>query len=659
MHQIVEMEIRNFRSCKHAKVILEGFTPLVGYNNAGKSNILKCIDALVTAKGLSESNFFDPNKPIEIIALLEGLEEKALNHLTEPQKNSLKQYIEKGRLSIRLFQERPGTGRNAATLGIRAPSRKNDKWVNPNGIPQAISTLFPEPTFINSMEDSAEDVSKFKAGNTIGKIILELQKEIIRSKGLEMEDALLAIGRKLNLDGSERFEEFRKFDSSVNRKINDFFPGIKLNIDIPSPSLSDLFKQGSIKVSENDVNRVSDFSSMGHGAQRAIQMTLIRHLAEVTKDATKEGKTNLLLIDEPELFLHPQAIEQIRASLKKLAQSGYQVVFSTHSPFMIEQVDIPITNIVRKDELGTRVEVRLKEALEKVLDDNEAQARLLFDTYNLGQILFSDRVLIAEGDTEKHVLPSLFQSITNKTLGESRLALVVAAGSSNIPGMIRILNEMNIPVKALVDLDFAFSTAVKNKLLEKQNPSLLKCFDIIKKIQPEYGFKLNGVHPTGGNGFTASDIYELLAKEEEAGEHIEQLQVDLDQNSFWLGRLGAMEPHLCLESKRTGEWYKFKDKLAKKNARKVLGDFQTIRSFVQWAIDTEDKEKNRVIQKTIYGERYSFTVRKETAPFQGLAIRVDNGTKKITYGVIDNERGKAINKTIEMIRRMHEKHKKA
>ena len=51
---------------------------------------------------------------------------------------------------------------------------------NPNGIPQAISTLFPEPTFINSMEDSAEDVSKFKAGNTIGKLIASLKKEILK-----------------------------------------------------------------------------------------------------------------------------------------------------------------------------------------------------------------------------------------------------------------------------------------------------------------------------------------------------------------------------------------------------------------------------------------------------------------------------------------------
>lgn len=655
MHHIAEMEIHNFRSCKHASVILEGFTPLVGYNNAGKSNILKCIDALVTAKGLSDNNFFNPEKPIEIIALLKGLEDEALNHLTSAQKNSLSPYIEDGCLNIRFFQQKPGTGKNAVDLGIRAISRKDDDWSNPNGIPQAISTLFPEPTFINSMEDSAEDVSKFKAGNTIGKIISILQKEILKSKGSEIDTALSAIGKKLNLGGSERLEEFKEFDASINEKVGDFFPGIELNIDIPTPNVTDLFKQGSIRVSEKGLDRVSDFSSMGHGAQRAIQMTLIRYLAEITKDATKEGKTNLLLIDEPELFLHPQAIEQIRASLKALAQNGYQVVFSTHSPFMIEQNDIPITNIVRKDDSGTRVEIRLKEAIEKVLNDNEAQARLLFDTYNLGQILFSDRVLIAEGDTEKHVLPSLFQSITKKTLGEAKLALVIATGSPNIPGMLQILKEMNIPAKALVDLDFAFTVAKQKKLIDENHPALDKCLDIITDIQPTHGFQLNGRMPTKGNGFKAPDIYELLALENEAGAYIEQLQSHFKDQSIWLWRLGAIEPHLCMDSKKTGEWYKFKEKLATQKASEVVADLQAIESLIHWVVETEEKYESSAIEKNIDGKRYFFTTKGDSAPFQGLATHINNGQKTIVYGAIENDRNSAIDKTIDLIDRFQNK----
>lgn len=584
MHRIAEMEIHNYRSCKKTQVKLEPFTPLVGYNNAGKSNILKCLDALVRGKGQMISNFFDPEKPIEIIARVVGLGSEALNHLSSSQKTSLEPYIENGVLDIRFYQEKPGTEKNSVTLGLRSPSKPQEGWSNPNGLPQAITTLFPEPTFINSMEDSAEDVSKFKAGNTIGKLISNLQKEIIKTKGQEINIALSAIGKKLNLGGAERLKEFGDFDESINSKIGDFFPGLTLNLDIPTPDISDLFKQGNIKVQETGSNKVSDFNNMGHGAQRAIQMTLIRHLAEITKDATKEGKTNLLLIDEPELFLHPQAIEQIRGSLKVLATKGYQVVFSTHSPFMIDHVDIPITNIVRKKNEGTVVESRLKEAIEKVLCDNESQARLLFDTYNLGQILFSDRVLIAEGDTEKHVLPTLFQAATGKTLGEAKLALVIATGASNIPGMLSILNEMNIPAKALADLDFAFTSAKSQKLIDKQHPYLESCLDIIQKIQPAHGFLLNGRNPTRGNNFQASDIFEILAREADAKEHIKNIHQYFKEKSIWVWSLGAIEPHLCLEAKETGEWYKLKQKLLNNPLNDVVEDNNHIMEFVEWCV---------------------------------------------------------------------------
>lgn len=581
MHKITELTIRNFKSCRETVLKLESFTALVGYNNAGKSNLLKCIDALVRGKAQDGSSFYDLKKPIEILALLEGLGGKSLAHLSDAQVNSLKPYLEEGKIRIRFFQEKEGTGKSAVVMGVQRPSQNDDNWNNPNGLPQAITTLFPEPTFINSMEDAAEDVSKYKAGNTIGKLIAILQKEIIATKVDVINDALQVIGSKLNVDGEERLKDFEEFDKSINNKIEDFFPGLKLNIDIPTPDIADLFKQGKIKVTEDGNQKKTDFNDMGHGAQRAIQMTLIRHLAEITKDVSKEGKTNLLLIDEPELFLHPQAIELLRASLKSLSNKGYQVVFTTHSPFMIEHEDIPYTNIVRKNAQGTKVETRLNEAIAKVLDTHDAQARLLFETYNLGQILFSDAVLIAEGDTEKQVLPPLMKKVIGKTLGELKLALVIANGSQSISGMMNILKEMNIPVKALADLDFAFS-AHKFKLIEKENEYIQKCLDIISEIQPKHGFNLQGRYPTSGNGFQAAQIYELLAQQSEAIDSIQGLIEHFKIHSIWVWKLGAIEPHLCLEAKETGEWYKFKQDLNEKEIEEVIDDSVYIKEFADW-----------------------------------------------------------------------------
>lgn len=586
MHKIKKLVIKNFKSCQETLINLESYTPLVGYNNAGKSNILKCIDALVRGKGQNESGFFDKTKPIEIIALLEGLDQNSLSHLSQQQISSLKPLIEDGLLRVRFFQEKPGTGKNAVSMGVQKPSDLgNDEWENPNGLPQAITTLFPEPTFINSMEDSAEDVSKFKASNTIGKLISHLQKEIVSSKATEINEALKVVGEKLNLTGSERLEELANFDSSINEKIDDFFPGLSLNIDIPTPSISDLFKQGTIKVSEVGNIRKSDFSDMGHGSQRAIQMTLIRHLAEITKDVDKSGKTNLLLIDEPELFLHPQAIELLRSSLKTLANKGYQIVFTTHSPYMIEQSDIPITNIIRKTDNGTVATTRLKEALEETISSNGSQARILFDTYNLGQILFSDKVLIAEGDTEKTVLPTLFHKVMNKSLGEYKLALVIANGANNIYKMMQILVRMGISVKGLADLDYAVVNAKSDKLLEKDDSSIQGCMNVLKTIQPKYEFKLhtNGL-PSKCDKYKASEVFELMAEEDDASEYISQIRSKLKDKSIWVWSRGAIEPHLCLEAKTNEEWLRFRERLHNEDIESCVADLDEIRSFFNWCV---------------------------------------------------------------------------
>ena len=585
MHKIKKLHIKNYKSCQETKITLENYTPLVGYNNAGKSNILKCVDTLVRGKGQNESSFFDKTKPIEIIALLEGLDNTSLQHLSQQQITSLEPHIEEGSLYVRFFQEKPGTGKNSVVMGIQKPSELQlDVWINPNGLPQAITTLFPEPTFINSMEDSAEDVSKFKASNTIGKLIAHLQAEIINSKAIEINNALEVVGKKLSLNGNERLDELANFDASINDKITDFFPGLSLNIDIPTPSIADLFKQGTIKVSEVGTARQSDFIDMGHGSQRAIQMALIRHLAEITKDVAKQGKTNILLIDEPELFLHPQAVELLRSSLKTLSNRGYQIIFSTHSPYMIEQSDIPVTNIVRKHSNGTIVTIRLKEALSQILIDNDSQARLLFDTYNLGQILFSDKVLIAEGATEKTVLPTLFHKVMGKTLGEHKLALVIASGVNNIPNMIDILKKMGIATKALADLDFAFTGAIKQNLIEKQNTSIEECLNIIGKIQSTHGFKLKGRHPCNEKGFRASDVYELMAAESDAKVHLDKIREDMKNHSIWVWSKGAIEPHLCLETKNNGEWLRFRQRLATENVENCVDDLDEIRDFFNWCI---------------------------------------------------------------------------
>src|SRR5690606_1984138 len=122
-----------------------------------------------------------------------------------------------------------------------------------------------------------------------------------------------------------RAPELTTFDEQVNGKLDAFFPDINIKVHVPTPELKEVFTKGTIKVYENQNELGTDVSALGHGAQRSIQMALIRHLADLKINAGEQTTTTLLLIDEPELYLHPQAIEILRESLKALSTQGYQI----------------------------------------------------------------------------------------------------------------------------------------------------------------------------------------------------------------------------------------------------------------------------------------------------------------------------------------------
>lgn len=71
-HKISIVEIKNYKSIVNAELKLSSFTPLVGYNNAGKSNCLSAIQWILKKSSLSDKDFFDTSQPVEVIATING-----------------------------------------------------------------------------------------------------------------------------------------------------------------------------------------------------------------------------------------------------------------------------------------------------------------------------------------------------------------------------------------------------------------------------------------------------------------------------------------------------------------------------------------------------------------------------------------------------------
>lgn len=587
-HILSEITIRNFKSIRNETFELSAFTPLVGFNNAGKSNMLEAIKWLLRKTALSDTSFNDTAIPVEMEGVISGITEAILDQLPENQRTSIQPFLISDSLSIKRVQPQPNVGVAQIRLLVKDPANigtANEWRANPTGLDQAIQALFPEPIHIGAMENAEEDVSKSKNTTTIGKLLAEIIGPIQTSYSTQVQTALDGIKDLLDADGTSRAAELNAFDAAVNGKVESFFPGVNIKVHVPTPELKEVFSKGTIKVFENLNPAGRDVSALGHGAQRSIQMALVRHLADIKRDSGEQASNTILLIDEPELYLHPQAIEVLRDALKTLSTQGYQVIFSTHSPFMITSKDVGNTLLIRKNDThGTHKRNSLRAAIPTVTTTAPSQLELIFSLSHSSNILFSERVILAEGTTENRLLPSIIQKVTSRTIGLHKTALVSMGGSGNTRKAMLVLNTMDIPTKAIVDLDFALKQGVRDGFLTAGDSDVAAIQAHLALIAPTHSITLNAGWPTNSS-MSAADAFRLLAREAAIQANLSSLKAKMQSAGIYVWTKGTIEDHLGGIPKNETGWASFNARLESEALNVILpNDHVEITDFVNWIL---------------------------------------------------------------------------
>jgi putative ATP-dependent endonuclease of OLD family len=589
-HKILEIKILNYKSITSEVFELSEFTPLVGYNNAGKSNILSAIKWLLRKSVLTVDAFNNADNPIIVEGKISGIDDDLLQTITPGHRTSIEPYISNEEIRIKRVQNIPSdTAANIRLFVLNPAAATPDReWVNnPTGIDNAINALFPEPIQIGAMENAEEDVSKSKATTTIGKLLGEIIGPIEAQYGAHVQTALDGLKNILDAEGLQRAPELTQFDTDVNAKIDNFFPDVQIKLHVPTPELKEVFNKGTIKIYEPHNTNGRDISSLGHGAQRSIQMALIRHLAEIKRTAQNHLTTTLLLIDEPELYLHPQAIEIVRDALKLLSNEGYQVIFSTHSPLMITHKDVGNTILIRKSQaLGTHTRRTLKSAIPQIELDSASQIQLLFSLSNSSNILFSEKVFLTEGITELRVLPKIFDKIMGASLGIHKCCVVKQGGVASTRKSMRVLDVMDLPNKAIVDLDYIFKLAIRDGFLAPTDPDVTSCHQAMQQLSNSHGITLggDGWPEKRNSSMSPSEAFALLATDQNLASNISNLHDRLKAQNIWVWKKGAIEDHLGITSKSEAAWANFCNQLDIDTVENTISDHTEVIACMQWLV---------------------------------------------------------------------------
>lgn len=182
------------------------------------------------------------------------------------------------------------------------------------------------------------------------------------------------------------------------------------------------------------------------------------HLAFYVKVSARanEDVPNIILIDEPGLFLHAKAQEDILGKLEDSAKE-VQLVFSTHSPYLLEADKLNRVRLIhRANETGTQIENKVH-----ALADKETLTPILtaIGLELSAGISAVDRVnnVIVEGPSDVFYLNAF-----KKILTKNSVNFIFGGGAGNMPFVGTILHGWGGKVVYLYDNDQGKKDGEKN-----------------------------------------------------------------------------------------------------------------------------------------------------------------------------------------------------
>lgn len=537
-----KLGIINHRSCQ--KVLLDLArdkpTTLIGINDSGKSTILKSIGLLLDPKPsfnicsetrftsdvsntpLPEEEYNDlfqslrlpvfPYSPSSTLVIGElAIEENDLTTEFEGQaSDAFKWAIENGQdgsvFLLRQYDSSSVTGRYFLCLGESSPPMElwtkkekdiqakrrelglSDEEINNDNnkgrfanfeIMRAIykkagcSLSWAEATTFSKDDLSLLPTYRYIDWNTSLVDISNLANDVMKKKIAESRENLrkqaVELGRmatdEVNKELQELTKEFTKDLTNIN--------GIKAQVNFRvEEQISDIIIN---KITADGDIRLE---SQGEGIKRQILFAFLKWARK--KNVVEEAAGSKRLIwcfDEPESHLYPGAQRDLFSIITTLAKSDYQILAGTHSTIFVDRTGI---NDIYK--------VILNEKYSEVLrckDISDIHSALGVQN---SDILFYDKFLVVEGETEEVLVPFFYKLYSGRSLHEDCIQLIYLGGSGEYQRNKKTFEQVLRYFKKVEDtVQYIFDSDTKETGI---NVTLLGRCDLEDAISNKHWIKL-------------------------------------------------------------------------------------------------------------------------------------------------------------------------
>ena len=426
--RIKSVQIQKFRSINDVTITTRQILALVGANNAGKSHILRALNAFFNfeaekAAFVNHDHMYNKQSRPKILVTFDSIKED---------------------------DEIPIEYQSNDKLVIKFTYR----WDRKNPIYEIVTNnekkTIDADTFKNLVKHFEfiyiPIIRDYKAAFSMeGGIAYKLLSQILQQQTSNRNTLQPAADRLV-----EKVEK-SIYKPAIN-KITKYYPfhGNRIfNMQAHNAGLIDLIIR-SVSLSLIEESQENTIDNCGSGIQSAVFLAISMAIA------MSNNSNYLIGIEEPELNMHPQAQRQLIEALQDNDKyPNTQFILTTHSTVIVDRIGHECIALCRKYK-GQKRDVitavtQINDGFWSKYNMEEERYYDFFD-YKNSDFFFSNYLIITESTNDCNVIKHLLEK-TGTDIENSGISFIPATGERNIKYPYAIAKELGVPFICVVDRD--------------------------------------------------------------------------------------------------------------------------------------------------------------------------------------------------------------
>lgn len=443
--KIKKVDITKFRSIENGSFHIEDVIAIVGQNNSGKTAVLRALNSffnpqLELTHYISGVNLYSTNRAIpRIIITFSNIPNKP-TYLEFINNGELviKQEFNKSRNRLEYSVLRNGNFENATDTLINEfkndvqfiliPTDRSSSFYKDNEssvLRELLKVFFSNHTAKrNTLTPKVKDAFDYLTKNALNKVAKGIEGRYLTNKGFEFK-----IGTNVPIS----YELF----------LND------------------------LEILINEDGKEFNLRDCGSGIQSLVAIAIYRYLAEL------KHNNFIIGLEEPETNLHPQGQKELIYTLfDQIQNNNIQILFTTHSPVLVDELDHTKIILIRKISDNHRA---FKSKILQLRSDfwtHYSLQRLQYDKFHKfrnSEFFYANHVLVTESPIDSTIFSTL---LSNKGIQIERKGISVLQldGITSLKYAFYLLRDLQIPKTMIIDKDFFFNYQNGEKA-NSRNPS--------------------------------------------------------------------------------------------------------------------------------------------------------------------------------------------